>query len=319
MLFRHFSQLTTDEEEVKIAQWLQEHDANREAYDQFRIFHKDINAIQSVTPTGKSYDDQKAWQKISSNHVAIQPQKQRVFGYLKIAASIALFVAIGWLVLVNQSPEMVVHSNNDHVTSLELKDGSEITLNKGSVLTHPEKFNANERRVVMKGEAYFEIQKDPNRPFIIETGSTTIQVLGTSFNVIEKDGTVTVFVDEGLVKMSSKNGHILLPAGTSGRFKTQDQTLIKQEKVLIETHQFWRNKKLAFKGARLEDVMNTLQETHGVSTQFENEQLKNCTITVAFENESIDRMLHILATTLNISISQVKNQIQIDGKTSCNN
>lgn len=319
LLFRHFSQLTNEEEEAKIADWRQAHDSNQEAYDLFQVFHKDVNAIQSVTQHRKSYDEQEAWKKIQQSQPQIEISKTRTLGPLKIAVSIAIFIAIGWLILINQAPESIQLAAHDKVASVELQDGSEVTLNKGSVLTHPEKFNANERRVIMEGEAYFEIEKDPNRPFIIETGNTTIQVLGTSFNVVEKEGTIEVFVDEGLVKMSSSDEHILLPAGTSGTFNVRNQTLIKQEAVLIETHQFWRNKQLAFKGASLADVMKTLEETYGVSTHFENEQLKNCTITVAFENESIERILRIISTTLNISISQVKNQIQIDGKTSCNN
>ncbi len=318
LLFRHFSHLTTNHEEVLITQWLQADNFNQEIYDRYRIFHTDVNAIESVLHHKSNYDEQKAWQKIKPRHSGTESHKPFVSGYLKIAAGVVLFVTVGWLILVNQSATPIQLTADD-ITSVALKDGSEVTLNAGSVLTHPEKFDDHERRVYMEGEAYFEIEKDPDRPFIIETGNTTIQVLGTSFNVMERDGTIEVFVDEGLVKMSSSDKHIFLPAGTSGLFDQREQTLIKNEDVLIETHQFWRNNQLTFKGASLADVMKTLEETHGINAQFENEQLKNCTITVTFENESIERILQVISTTLNISISQVKNQIQIDGKTSCIN
>lgn len=319
LLFRHFSRSTSPAEEAIIAQWLEQEYGSQEVYDRYQVFYHDLNAVESALKTRKNYNSQYAWQKIQKDLPDVQKSTSVLSSYLKIAASIFLCVAIAWLFIINQAPNVVELAAVDKITDMELEDGSEITLNKGSSLTFPEKFNPNERRVAMVGEAYFEIEKDPERPFIIETGETLIEVLGTSFNVTEKAGSIKVFVDEGLVKLSSAGQFLLLPAGTSGTFDLMDQSLTKQENTLIETHQFWRNRQLVFKGAQLGDVFQTLEEAYGVETHFENGLLKNCTITVTFEDESMERMLRIISNTLNISITQVNNQIQIDGKNSCNN
>lgn len=319
LLFRHFSQLTSHEEETIITQWLEQEDGSQEVYDRYQIFHRDLNAVESALGTRKIYNSQQAWQQFRKDLPDVQKSTSGIPNYLKIAASIVLCVAIGWLFFINQVPKVIELAAVDKITNIELEDGSAITLNQGSSLTRPERFDPNERRVSMVGEVYFEIEKDPDRPFIVETGNTFIEVLGTSFNVMEKDGAIEVFVDEGLVKISSAGQSLLLPAGTSGSFNPSSQTLTKQENTLIETHQFWRNRQLVFKGATLADVFQTLEEAYAVDAHFENEQLKNCTITVTFDDESIERILRIISTTLNISITQVNNQIQIDGENSCNN
>lgn len=318
LLFRHFSHLTSEEEEAMIAKFIEEDASAKEKYDRYQIFHIDVHAVQSVLASRKNYDEHQAWRSVQGHSQPGKP-KYSLNPYLKIAASILLCITVGWIFLRGPSEVPIQLVAEQSIITTELQDGSEITLNKGSVLIHPEKFTESERRVSMKGEAYFEIEKDQNRPFIIDAGNAIIQVLGTSFNVIEVDGAIEVFVDKGLVRMSAGDQFLLLPAGTSGTFNPIDQTLYKKENSIIETHQFWRNKQLVFKGVRLEEVMTTLEEAYGVNVHFENERLKNCTITVTFENESIERILRIISTTLNISITQVNNQIIIDGKTSCNN
>src|SRR5258705_7986378 len=91
------------------------------------------------------------------------------------------------------------------VIDMTLTDGSRVWLNAGSSVTYPVSFTANERKVKITGEAYFEVQHDANKPFIVSKGETSVQVLGTHFNVnaYDDEDNIKVTLLEGSVKVST--------------------------------------------------------------------------------------------------------------------
>lgn len=311
-MFRHFVGATTDEEESSISQWKNEKADHLEEYNRIFIFYRDVTAIQSIGKQGKKYDKRAAWNKLN-----IPRQPQIIQPYYKWVASIVLILSIGVAIILNQQPNQNSVLATHSIISTALKDGSEITLNLESELTYPERFDADERRVSLVGEAYFKIEKDPDRPFIIEVANSEIQVLGTAFNVSQESTQLKVVVDEGLVKMTHEGQEILLEAGTFGVLNTTMGKLIKQDLGTLSAHTYWRTKKLSFNGHTLREVMAMVEEVYQVTAHFENPDLQDCTITVAFENEDIERVLSVIASTLNININKDQKQIFIHGKSSC--
>jgi transmembrane sensor len=102
-----------------------------------------------------------------------------------------------------------------HQTRLSLADGSAVWLNAASAILYPASFPGKERRVTITGEAYFEIEKDLSRPFIVTVGDMEIRVLGTHFNVngYKGKGIATISVLEGAVKVSRDDTAMLLVPG----------------------------------------------------------------------------------------------------------
>ena len=100
-----------------------------------------------------------------------------------VAAGFVLLIGFGWMFYFYQRPvRTLIVSTNIQTQCIQLPDGSKVTLNRHSQLSYPETFN-KERIVKLNGEAYFEVSKNPKKPFRVKANGVTIRVLGTHFNV----------------------------------------------------------------------------------------------------------------------------------------
>src|SRR5690606_36556914 len=112
----------------------------------------------------------------------------------------------------------------NNVLSDHLSDGTLITLNENSSIVYQEEFTSNERHVALTGEAFFEVARDEEKPFIVDLPSETyVKVLGTSFNIkaFDGDSLVTVFVKTGRVEFGSEANNIILTPGEKGVYNKQ--------------------------------------------------------------------------------------------------
>ncbi|RZK24865.1 MAG: hypothetical protein EOO43_06995 [Flavobacterium sp.] len=137
--------------------------------------------------------------------------------------------------------------------SVVLSDGSKVWLNASSSIKFPAAFSKDSRKVEIRGEAYFEIEKDTKRPFYVESGSSEIKVLGTHFNVMsypdEYRSELTLL--EGAVQFT-KNGHAeLLKPGKQILF-TESDSYTKQITANIEEVMAWKNDLFVFNNTNME-------------------------------------------------------------------
>jgi ferric-dicitrate binding protein FerR (iron transport regulator) len=148
---------------------------------------------------------------------------------------------------------------------LQLPDGSKVWLNAASSLKYPTAFTGKERRVVLTGEAYFEIAANSAQPFFVTVSNADIAVLGTSFNVMAYRNEITMATTllEGAVKVSRDN--------ESGILKPGEQLLMKEgEKIRINHHAdteqavAWKNGFTSFKGADIRTIMRQVERWYDV-------------------------------------------------------
>ena len=120
---------------------------------------------------------------------------------------------------------------NGGMYQLVLPDGSQVWLNAASALSFPSRFTANERRVTLSGEAYFEIAKDKKRPFKVETGKQVVEVLGTHFNInaYGDEGFYKTTLLEGSVKILSSTDSVIIKPGEQAKIFPQTKQKIKVE------------------------------------------------------------------------------------------
>ncbi|MBO9571836.1 MAG: FecR family protein, partial [Chitinophagaceae bacterium] len=148
---------------------------------------------------------------------------------------------------------------------LTLVDGTKVWLNAASSITYPAIFTGNNRKVIVKGEVYFEVAKDKNKPFVVQTDTDEINVLGTSFNV-------NAYRDRGYIKTSLidgaiKIGNILLQPGQAFANGKIVKTDIQQDIA-------WKNGLFNFSGASLEEVMLELSRWYDVDIVYEHKPEK---------------------------------------------
>ena len=227
--------------------------------------------------------------------------------WLKIAASIVLVCALSVLFYDNnfktKSKEVV---QNEIITKetpkgvkrqVVLPDGTEVWLNSGSSLSYVSGFTDSSRVVKLVGEAFFEVTKDSNRPFRVESGDIVTTAIGTAFNVnaFSKSSISTVSLTEGKVKVEyiSRNEAVYLTPGYAAVLhKKHNQLDARSFDTEVDTA--WKDGILVFKNAAEEKVLRDLENWYGVKFDLKNTSPEQWDLTTRFENESLEHVLKVI-------------------------
>lgn len=214
---------------------------------------------------------------------SIRPKKkQNGFLYISLIFLGLVFGAFSWLWFTNHQnivnrPEMISRTNPFGQRSIfVLSDGTKVILNSNSTITFPKKFGNNSRIINLKGEAYFEVTKDKNRPFSVKTEKLTTKVLGTKFNVNTNlsNGDIQIALVEGKVSVSEddKNGEILLNPSELLNYNTKRHTFVKSTFIAKELIA-WKDGSLVFKNASFNDIASKIYNTYGITLINKNKKL----------------------------------------------
>ena len=184
--------------------------------------------------------------------------------------------------------------------NLVLSDGSRIWLNSESELTFPAKFNGNQRKIALKGEAYLEVAKNETLPFIVEVEGTQVEVLGTSFNVKAYENIETTLVEGKVcIRTNSLTEAILNPGEQGVVTKESSEITVKQVDTRLYTS--WVKGMFAFRSLSLEEIMKTFERWYSVTVTFENDELKQRRFTGNLRrNEEINPHLDVISLTTNV-------------------
>ncbi|WP_315820773.1 FecR domain-containing protein [Paraflavitalea speifideaquila] len=221
--------------------------------------------------------------------------------YISVAASLLLCMAIGWWYFNRvpvQPPALAGHIKENERRKIILPDGSTVILNHNSHLDYPAAFTDSVRVVTLTGEAYFDVQHDPHKPFIVHSGAFVTRVLGTAFNIkaYSTDSLVAITVERGKVQVQRQNNQKPLSILVAG-----DQLIIdKQSEVPLLTKADvkqviqWKNNDLLFDNIRFEEAAQLIGHHFNVELRFRNEALRNCRFTVDPAGKSLEEILDIL-------------------------
>lgn len=173
--------------------------------------------------------------------------------------------------LINPDDQMMntMSTPNGGQYQLTLPDGSKVWLNAASSITYPAVFVGKQRNVKIKGEAYFEVAKDKEAPFIVDIdGKSTVEVLGTSFNInsYENEAYIKATLVEGSVKITKENQSAFLKPGQQARI---DNAITVKSDVDITQALAWKNGLFNFNGSDLRSVMRQLERWYDIKVQYE--------------------------------------------------
>ena len=162
---------------------------------------------------------------------------------------------------------------------LTLSDGTRVWLNSETSIQYPVAFGAKERRVLVQGEAYFEVAKDAKKPFTVQFMSSSVTVLGTSFNIRaypeEKRSQTTLA--EGSVRIYSPGSSMLLKPGEQAEVSALSGEMVKQE-VEVKNFTSWKDGRFVFEQQPLEDIMRTLERWYDIRVIFKDEGAKRISL-----------------------------------------
>ena len=263
------------------------------------------------------YNVNTAWTKLYDrlNNDGLLEEKRK-FDFNKISRFAALFVLIAGissvLIYYSNNHQVIVSTSKNEIRTIQLPDGSTVDLNAESELIYPEKFSGNKRIVELKGEAFFTVAKNKNKPFIIKAIQTEIKVLGTSFNVKTdtKNKQVKVFVKTGKVQfypINNKQKSLVLNAGFVG---TINQTSTKKDIIDDPNYLSWKTKYFDFSnGEYLGKIIEKLNEAYHVHIVLKNQNAANKIIYTTYNNYPLDKILQLISIAHNLEIEKTEQKI----------
>lgn len=208
-------------------------------------------------------------------------------------------------------------NNSNEKISIKLTDGSIITLSAHSKLSYPKKFEGHFRQVRLTGEAFFAVHRDTLHPFTIRTASLQIRVLGTSFNVAEKSGSITeVAVKSGKVMVASLTSKTKLFLGPNEQAveDTKDGQLTKTLVSIPEivNPEAVKNK-FEFNDAAVSEAFEILQQAYHVEIVYDKQILGNCQLTARLTDQPLFTKLDMICASIGASYHLEGTKIFIEG------
>ncbi len=276
----------------------------------------------------KHIDTDKAWNRvqsrISENHEEADRPEISLFrrnSFLRIAAAVLLILSFGAITVFvarsgRFSKEIIALSGNDQRNlKIGLPDGSTIFLNRNSELRYRSDFGRFSRAVKLKGEAFFEIAPDTEKPFTIDAGKALVKVVGTSFSVLteNQNSEVEVFVRTGRVLLSEKSGgkSIELDPGFIG--KTEPGNI---ERSLNNDPNYlaWNTGKLFYDGEKLGNVFSDLKKFYNMDIIADDPAINDLPWTSPIEYISQDKIILLICRSFNLSYSKDGETYHLSGK-----
>lgn len=326
-------------------QWLNSSTENRELAEQARIFLLELRKAETENEEEINQDITEQMllnirDAIQEDAAPVVPEKKtRIYWYRAAAAVLVLAMVIAGITFLKKEkssplaiqetasevqplPEVVRFNGSEKSELVFLPDGSKVTLSKGARIVYNRLMNGKKRNVTLSGEAFFEVAKNPERPFYIQTHNMVIKVLGTSFrvrsfakeeSVIVKTGKVSVYLKEQDLEESA--ARILLPkqvctySFASKELITSSYTSLSKIEIGVEA-----GKEYNFEEAPLDSVLQALEKMYDLPLHYDKRVFKNCFVTISLENESLEDKLEILTKTVGASFSISDYGISIKGK-----
>ncbi len=252
-------------------------------------------------------------------------------------------MSLGWWLLRNNPAELPISTYPDRVEGsalsltevhnttpspqhITLADGSLITLQPGGKLSYQQDFTGPQREVYLSGEAFFEVARNPEKPFFVYAEQLVTRVLGTSFTVKANPGE-----DEIQVRVKSGRVSVYSSRQEEGKKKLNNEVVLKPNQQVVfmaRENQFARSlieapelldeievkPSFVFKATPIREVFEKLGEAYGIEITFDEEVMQNCYLTGSFTDEPLFEKLDLITRTLNASYQQVDGQIVITSR-----
>lgn len=235
----------------------------------------------------------------------------------RAAAAIAVLAVASFVIWQWQEVEILTVNNVSQTQKVFLPDGSIIWLKENSSLTYPEKFTGDSRTVSFTGEALFEIAKDKDHPFIIESGQLTAKVLGTSFNIKTTAKEIAVIVLTGKVSLSANdNKPLMVTAQEKAVYNQTFNHIAKAELKSDEAVQIISGTEynMLFENVAVADVVKRMAEKFDVTVTLDNEAMKHCRITMDCTDRSLEATLQAISETLGYTYQVDRKSIVLTGE-----
>jgi transmembrane sensor len=300
------------EEHYELECWIAEDEQNKKAYDEFAFTWR--KSVEGTKPPAVDSDAEWIRLKTITESPTIYKEKSVVLRWtLRAAAAIAFIVISTYLITTTISKnELITFRSTTDTLSVRLPDGSLITLNHNAQISYHEDFE-NNRSIDLAGEAFFDVAKDEEHPFVIHTSAAMIRVVGTSFNVdAGKRNETLLSVMTGVVecRVIDQENAVSFAAGESGVISADKNTIEKAHEINADS---WRTKLLTFKDTPLAEVVNSVDKYFDQDFLID-ENLTDCKVTAEFKDPTLDEVVATITEMLSLTVERRNKHYLLHGE-----
>lgn len=338
LLIRYLSGDCLDSEKSSVEAWIEKDPVNKQTLAEFKQIWQ---ASAGTDATGRPWHQIDAdWQalneKISrysvsdtkngsaaSLHVT-SSKPAPIYQLIRVAAIFLVAALIGIFAYKQVSP--VETSTDEPVlqeittamgqrVNLTLSDGTKVILNADSKMELPKVFEANKREVSLEGEAYFNVAKNPDKPFLIHTSGSTTRVLGTSFSIsaYPEEYQIRVAVEEGRVSFETNTVVAAKQATLNGlevaRYNFKTEQLLTDSIDDLELYLGWTKGYLKFRKTAMRSVAKDMERRFGVDVVFEDPAIEAMLLTAHLKSRSIRNVLDVISMSLDLGYELQENRV----------
>lgn len=304
LLLKYIAGKASQREKEEIATWI---DADAANLKEFISFRKSYDAFLWQGTDGFSKKTKKTF--------SLRPVTQRI---LRIAAVFVLAFGLSYIMLQNLLKEDIemqtVYVPAGQRTLVTLADGTTVWVNGKSTLTFPSHFSSRTRNVELDGEAYFDVQKDPEKQFIVSTAhQSAIKVLGTKFNVKaykEADEVITTLV-EGKVNFEFNNAgqqpqYIIMVPGQKLIYYSQNGKA-ELHTTSGERELSWKDGKIIFRQTSLRDALDVLADRYNAEFVVRENVPHDDSFSGTFTNRTLEQVLNFISASSKVRWQYLNN------------
>jgi len=228
----------------------------------------------------------------------------------KIAAILIIGALIGIIAQHYKKTEPVYYTSiapKGSVSQMLLPDNTMVYLNSGSEIKYSINGNGGGREVFLEGEAWFQVTKNKEKPFVVHTPYYNVNVLGTEFNVkaYPEDKEITTTLEEGSIQITStenfkiQSNQVLIPG--EQLIYNKENNSISLKKVKTQFYTSWKENKLIFINMELKDLFTLLERKYGVDIEVNDSSIMELHYDGTLKNETILEVMEILKHSLPVN------------------
>ncbi len=301
-------------EEEAIFDEMMSDETNLYGFEKTQLIHENLVKAGPIQANSRVI----SWSRVE--HGILNYQFRWLREALKYAAIIVFaFIAGNLLKTVAPADQEIRYSEITvpfgQMSQLKLSDGTKVWLNSGTTLRYPEQFVTDKRSVTIKGEAYFEVAKIPDKPFTVNTTDMNVEVLGTSFNLLayKEDVSTSVTLVEGEIVVRNIEGKAIAQL-SHGQMATKNKfgSNVEIRNVKTDFYASWIDGEIFFDDERLDQIAVKLERWFNVEIVFANEHLKSYRFTgTILKNKPVDQIMQALEL---LSPIRFKHQVNANGR-----
>ena len=300
--------------EKEIEAWLKESPEHREQY--FRLKELWAHKLADESAQSRSMEQvlSRIHSKLRSERSSRNYRRSAIWAW-SFAACLLLFITIGSFLRNRVEHSDIILANNSEAVSLySLPDGSRAFLRKGASISYDKSFNAKDRNISLKGEAYFDVKRDESLPFVVRTAHTRVKVLGTSFNVRSEE-TTEVVLEKGKVALCDEKDRQIAELLPGNRAVVEENGRLSLSSVQPSEYTKWRYNYKVYDSCSFDDFVTMAEERFDVRFIYDPSKFQNTYFRLAVsESDTLDDILSMMEYIAHIEYEMRGRNIYVNSK-----